>query len=280
MRPTRCRSPISNSISRTRRRTSGNLSAPRRTSREHLEITPTLEDDGLHAMALAYRAMSGYLQGNGIDWHTIERSVALEDPDRTVPLQRTPSAIQALLLYFDGRLVEARDRLETVCQRATEHGDESDTAYFLCWLAWLETQAGDLAVARARADQALLVATLTGSMSIRAFALACRAAVAALRGDMDSARCDCDDASGLAMQSANAIALRMIAVARCLLEMSVGDASATWQTARPLLAEVADVQGAWEPRALLFLPDALEALIALGELYRAGMLLDAFQDRA
>jgi DNA-binding CsgD family transcriptional regulator len=244
-----------------------------------LTITPTLDDDGLHAMALAYRAMSDFLRGHGIDWHIVEQSVALEDPERTVPLQRTPRGIQGLLLFFDGRFVEARERLELVCQRATERGDESDTAYFLCWLAWLETLAGDLRAAHARADQALLAATLTDSISIRAFALACRATVAALRGDVEVARRDCDEASGLAMQTTNGIALRMVAFARCLLELSLGNAPAAWQAAEPLLAQLTQVHGAWEPRALLFLPDAIEALIAIGELDRAETLLDAFLDR-
>src|SRR5205823_1833205 len=175
--------------------------------------------------------------------------------------QRTPGGIQGLLLLFDGRLVEARDRLELVCQRATERGDESDTAYFLCWLAWLETQAGDLPAAQARADQALLVATLTDSTSIRAFALACRATVTALRGDIESARRDCDDASCLAEQTTNGIAMRMIAIARCLLELSVGNAAAAWQSVEPLLARLAHHHGPWEPATLIFLPDAIEALI-------------------
>ena len=245
-----------------------------------LELTPSLGDDGLHAMALAYRAMSEYLRGNGIEWHTVEQSVALEDPDRTVPLQRTPSSIHGLLLLLDGRLAEARDRLESVCQRATERGDESDTAYFLCWLAWLEAQAGDLRAAHARADEALLVATLTGSTSMRAFALACRAVVNALRGDVEQARRECDEASGLAEQTTNGIAMRMIAVARCMAELSVEDAAAAWRAAEPLLAQLAQIRGSWEPSALLFLPDALDALIALGEVDRAAMVLDAFQDRA
>jgi DNA-binding CsgD family transcriptional regulator len=245
-----------------------------------LELTAKLGDDGLHAMALAYRAMSGYLRGNGIDWHTVEQSVALEDADRTVPLQRTPSSIQGLLLLLDGRLAEARDRLAFVCQRATEGGDESDTSYFLCWLAWLETQAGDVQAAHARADEALLVATLTGSTSIRAFALACRATVNALRGDIELTRRDCDEASRLAHQTTNGIAMRMIAVARCMAELAVGNPAAAWQAAEPLLTQVAHVRGPWEPSAFLFLPDALDALIALGELDRAGTLLDAFQDRA
>jgi len=244
-----------------------------------LELTATLDDDGLHAMALAYRAMSEYLRGNGIDWHAVEQSVAREDPDRTVPLQRTPGAIQGLLLLFDGRLVEARDRLELVCQRATERGDESDTSYFLCWLAWLETQAGDLRAAHARADQALLLATLTHSTSIRAFALACRATVTALLGDAELARRDCVDASCLAEQTTNGIAMRMIAIARCLLELSLGNAAAAWQGVEPVLTQVAHLRGPLEPGTLVFLPDGIEALVALGELERAEALLDAFQDR-
>jgi ATP/maltotriose-dependent transcriptional regulator MalT len=125
-----------------------------------------------------------------------------------------------------------------------------------------------------------LAATLTDGTSISAFALACRATVSGLRGDIESARRDCDDASVLALQTTNGIALRMIAFARCLLELSVGDAAAAWQAAEPVLAQVSHIRGAWEPRALLFLPDALEALIALGELDGAERLLDAFQDRA
>ena len=139
-----------------------------------------------------------------------------------MPLQRTPSSIQGLLLLLDGRLVEAR-RPSGVGMPACDRARRRKRHRLLSLLAGVAgNQAGDLQAAQARADQALLVATLTGSTSIRAFALACRATVSALRGDIELARRDCDDASCLAEQTANAIAMRMIAYARCLLELSVG----------------------------------------------------------
>jgi len=245
-----------------------------------LELTSQFEDDGLRAMALAHRGLSDYLRGHGIDWSTIEQALALEDPDRPVPLQRTPSSVHGLLLLFDGRLADARERLEFVRQRAAERGDESDTAYILCWLAWLETQAGDLQAAQARADEALLLATLTGSTSTRAFALACRASATALRGDIELARRDCDEASCLAEQTTNGVAMRMIAVARCTVELSAANPAAAWLAAEPLLAHLAHAGGPWEPSTLLFLPDGVEALIELGELDRAATMLNGFQDHA
>jgi DNA-binding CsgD family transcriptional regulator len=245
-----------------------------------LELTPKLGDDGLHAMALAYSALSGYLRGNGIDWVSLDQAVALEDPHRIVPLPRMPSTIHGLLLLLDGRLVEARERLEFVYRRATERGDESDTAYILSWLAWLETQAGNLPAARARADEALLLATSTGSISTRALALACRATVNALLGDVERARRESVEANELAEQTTNGVAARMAAVARCTVELCVGNAAAAWQAAESLLPHSVQFRGRWEPSTLLFLPDAVEALIALGELDRAGAILDAFQERA
>jgi DNA-binding CsgD family transcriptional regulator len=101
-----------------------------------------------------------------------------------------------------------------------------------------------------------------------------------LRGEIPLARRDCENAICLADQTANAIATRMIAYARCLLELSTEDASAAWQAAEPLLTQLAHVRGPWEPRALLVLPDALEALITIAELDRAETLVDALQDRA
>jgi DNA-binding CsgD family transcriptional regulator len=245
-----------------------------------LDLTRDLGDDGLYAMALGYRAMSEYLCGRGIDWLSLEQAVALEDPRPVVPLQRTPSGIQGLLLLFDGQLNPARVCLTEVCQRAIDRGDESDVAFFQCWLAWLETQAGDLQAARARAEEALLNATLTGSNSMRAFALACRAVVEVLLGNIDEARRLCDETRTLAQQSTYAIALITNAVAGCLADMSVEDVAGVWRTAEPLLVRLADVSVTWEPGTLLFLPDALEALIALDALDAAEHLLDASLERA
>jgi DNA-binding CsgD family transcriptional regulator len=101
-----------------------------------------------------------------------------------------------------------------------------------------------------------------------------------MRGDIDRARGECDEAHALAEQTTYVIAIRAIAVARCLAELSVDNVAAAWQAAELLLDQLSGLRGTWEPGALLFLPDALEALIALGELDRAGVMLDMFQQRA
>jgi DNA-binding CsgD family transcriptional regulator len=184
--------------------------------------------------------------------------------------------VAGLLLLFAGRLDEARERLVFVRQRAIDAGDESDLAFFLCWLAWLEVQAGNLAMARAYADEAALVASVTGSKSMRAFAHALSALVSAHRGQIDHARAECGAAAVLAEQTTYPIATRWIAIAACLTELSVDEVAAAWQAAEPL-AGWAETHTIGEPVAVSCLPDALEALIGLGGVDRAEALLDRFE---
>jgi DNA-binding CsgD family transcriptional regulator len=70
-----------------------------------------------------------------------------------------------------------------------------------------------------------------------------------------------------------------IVAARCLIELSVDNPTGTWHAAEPL-ARFWESHRISEPVGLWYLPDALEALIALGELDRAQALLDSFQSCA
>jgi len=69
------------------------------------------------------------------------------------------------------------------------------------------------------------------------------------------------------------------AAAQAMIGVSVGDYEAAWRGAREL-TEAVERQGIGEPVPLLFLPDALEALVALGRLDRAEPLLGRFDSRA
>jgi DNA-binding CsgD family transcriptional regulator len=244
-----------------------------------LDLTATLGDAGLHAQALAYTALGDYLSGRGIDWAAVDKSLTLEDPERIAPLQRTPTGVAGMLLLCAGRLDEAREKLTAVRQRALDRADESDLAYFVGWLAWLETLAGRFAVAQEYADEAVLVATLTDSKSLLTSARAFGSLVSAHRGDIDRARRESDEAAQLAKQTGYMLANTWIVAARCLIELSVDNLAGAWRAAESL-TRFWETHRINEPVGLWFLPDALEALITLGELDRAEALLDSFQSCA
>ncbi|MGN6867227.1 MAG: ATP-binding protein [Solirubrobacteraceae bacterium] len=245
-------------------------------ARMHAE---TIGDAGLLAEALAYCAMMRYLAGYGVDWDALGRALALEDPDRVAPLIVRPRALNAFLLLYVGRLAEAREQLLSVCAWARDRGDESDVAFVLWWLVWLETLSGNFSVAAEHAEEAERSAAMTGSRSSSTWVLAMRGLLRVHTGDLAGAREDCDAADSLAAEVGWTTATTWAVAARCLLEVSAENFPAAWRAAEPF-ARLAETHGIGEPVDVLFLPDGLEALIAVGELDRADRLLGEFERRA
>src|SRR5437773_2230476 len=64
-----------------------------------------------------------------------------------------------------------------------------------------------------------------------------------------------------------------------LAGLSEANPAVAWEASRPLL-ELVEVVGIAEPVPLMFLPDAVEALVALGQLERAESILDTLERRA
>ena len=63
-----------------------------------------------------------------------------------------------------------------------------------------------------------------------------------------------------------------------LAGLSEANPAVAWEASRPLL-ELVEVVGIAEPVPLMFLPDAVEALVALGQLERAESILDTLERR-
>lgn len=238
-----------------------------------------VDDTALVAEALALGAMGDFLSGKGVDWTKVQRSLALEDPDRLVPLTRRPATIAAFLLLYVGRSSEAREGLEALSTAAFDRGDESDLAFVMIWRSWLETRSGDFESAAALATEAVSLSALTGSRTMHAWAHTQRAYVHAHRGEVEEARSACAAAVGPVEQSGGLLPGLWIAASLALLELSLGDASAAWRVCEPL-TEALEQRGIAEPVVQFFLPDALEALILIGELDRAEALLRTFGERA
>jgi DNA-binding CsgD family transcriptional regulator len=236
-------------------------------------------DDALVGQALATGAMTDFLLGRGVDWDTVQRSVALEDRTRVVPLHHRPGTIAASLTFYVGRLSEARQRLQALRAWSLERGDESDLAWLDSTLSWLETTAGDFDAAVRLSDESELLARLTGSDSLHAWALCQRAYVRAHLGDIAGTRNDCSQATVLTARTNYVIPRIFVAASLGLLELSLGKIAAAWQACAPM-TELVEAHGLGEPITVAFLPIAIEALIALGHPERAGSLLNVFDRRA
>jgi DNA-binding CsgD family transcriptional regulator len=243
-----------------------------------LDRAQATRDRSLVAEALGLCAAFDFLCGRGVDWDKVERSLALEDPDSITPLLRHPTTVAAMLLLYVGRHAEARERLAAVRTAAGERGDESDLAFVLLWVSWLETRSGNLAAAAAAAEEGDALAALTGSRSTHANLLAQRALMHAHRGAIAETRRDCAEAAALLERLGAAWVGVWIAAALGLLELSLGNPRAAWEACERA-TEAVERQGIAEPVPLFFLPDALEALIGLGQLDRGEALLDAFERR-
>ena len=236
------------------------------------------EDDALLAEALGVRAMVDFLIGRGVDWARMERALSLEDPDRLLPQHLRPSSVSACLKLHVGRLAEAREELTAQRAAAIDSGDESDLAYVLFWLAWLETLSGDLDAAAAYAEDAAVQAALAGSRFNGAWALGQRAVVHAHRGEADAAREAAARAAEIAHELAAALPMLWVSAALGVLELSLGNPAAAWDAMRDLTERV-EADGVREP-TWVFIPEAIEALIGLGELDRAERLLTDWEHRA
>jgi DNA-binding NarL/FixJ family response regulator len=207
----------------------------------------------------------------------MERAAALEDPDRMALTGLSPGAVAANLFLFAGAHDEARKRLQQIRTRLVENGDEGDLAHLLLWLSWLETRCANFDAAEAIANEAITCAYWTGNLSMQRWATAQHAYVHAHTGRIEEALRDMAAASASDEAGVAQIGLWIIAT-RTFAEVSMENYDAAWEAARPL-AEMVEQGGLAEPVPMLFLPDAIESLVALDALDRAGRLLEAFEGR-
>ena len=243
-----------------------------------LALAQSVGDPALLGSALAMCSLFDYLGGRGVDWERVNRALELEDPDMIMPLLWRPSTIAAILLLYVERFAEAREKLTAVSTAARERGDESDLGFVLLWLGWLETRTANFGAAAALSDEAASVAALTGSESTRAIGLAQRALVHANTGDADETERLCAEARLLLERMGNAWVTVWVAAALATLAVSRSEPKAALDACEGPLAAL-ERDGIGEPIPAFFLPDALEALIARGDLGRAEPLVDQFERR-
>jgi DNA-binding CsgD family transcriptional regulator len=230
-------------------------------------------DPGVLADALAVVTMVSFLNGDGIMHERLDRALALEDPDRQRSVVTSPRYIAGLLLMWTGRMRQAVQTMLQLRAERVERGIESDVLMFSLYLVWAYLWLGqtDRAAAIAGGDSA--AARLLGDRGLSALALSASALVSAQRGELTAARAEANEAlelfTGLHWWSGVVWPRWALGFA----ELSAGDPAAAHAALEPLTAMLPSL-GLADPAGLCFLPDEIEALVALGEVDRAQGLVE------
>jgi DNA-binding CsgD family transcriptional regulator len=248
-------------------------------ARVALELAQRRQDAGALSRALAMMAIVDFFLGRGVDARRMQRSLALEQWSEPLPVEWRPSFLHGYMLKQTSQLQAAREVLEGVKSRLEAQGDETALPFLLSTLSELECWAGDLERAGEYAEAGHALAVQTGQGLIRAFLLASCARVDAQRGRIERARSLAEEGLAVARRGGLLPPVQFNTSVLAFIDLSLGDHAAVHARLGPLADTLARA-GMAEPGIVRFVPDEIEALVALGDLERAVSLLDAFQARA
>lgn len=212
---------------------------------------------------------------------SLERAVALEAATLHWRVLRHPSFAYGYWLTCVDELAKAEMVFEGLLRRAIEAGDESALPPIHNHLAMVACLRGAWSAAIQHADEAYALALQVGQRPSQAASLARRALAEARRGDVEPARASARRSLAIAAGETFDPAQPEPALARGgeialwalgFLELSLGRYAEADRSLRPLSRALLDA-GIREPGELRCLPDAIEALLGLGDIEAAEELL-------
>jgi DNA-binding CsgD family transcriptional regulator len=251
------------------RMVAGDLPAASRWAKASLQSADQAADPRLTAHSLARIALFEFLQGNGVQLDLLDKATALDAAAGEEPVGRLPmldpSLVTGLVLKWCDRLDEARLRLAARYRLALDRGDEASLPFLLYHFSQLECWTGNWDAAEEYALEACRVADESRQEPMRPAALYSLALVRAHRGQVQDARQLADETLALCTRTGNVPIRSVTTSVLGFLALSLDD----YQTVHAHLGRLADTSaavGLGEPSVVKFLPDEVEALIALGEI--------------
>jgi DNA-binding CsgD family transcriptional regulator len=239
-----------------------------------VDIAESLTDDEYalrHALSISALTCSLLGRPNG---QLLERAVKLQGALTLADLS-SPTTCLGRQRIWAGDLVAARQALESELTRYREHGHETACYEILAHLAEVEHRAGRFGRAARHLDEADDIAAEAG-VDVLGEILPVRAAVTCSLGDLDAASRYAREGLAVCERTAdrwNEIRCRSV---MGFLEISRDDPAAADGWLAPLPGLLRDME-LREPGAFPFVPDAVEALVALGQLDRAKELTDLLE---
>jgi hypothetical protein len=212
-------------------------------------------------------------RGYGVQQELMARALALESSAGEVAIDKRPTLELGLQLLFTDEFDQARRLLEGGAARALEHGDVDARSDALLLLTELEIRTGNWPLADQYASECLELARQVNTSNREPVALYARALVDAHLGRVEAARGAAEQGSALAPATGDETFRVLNEYVLGFLELSLGDFASAHARLGPLVGAL-HAMGVGEPTAFPVLPDAIEALVGLGELDQAERLIE------
>lgn len=234
------------------------------------------------AESRATLAWTQFFDGHGLRPELLELGSA--PWSRYTPNNRTPGLIRGMLLSLTDDLDAARETLLAEYRDVRDRGVDRVVCVALATLVELERRAGNWELAMEYAAEGHRVADVSGDGLGRHMLLQARGHLRARMGLLDDARADADAAMALGEAISSPRAVRFSHALLGFIELSVGNYQAVDRHLAPraalMLRTGTVTPGGFDPALVRFVPDHVEALVALGELERAQELLARFEQQA
>ncbi len=256
---------------------SGDLSSALAAAREADALARETHDPRRVAAATTIRGMMEIWGGGAADPEVLDRARKLGEEGHDLPADTysNPHTLLAVRSLYRYEVEEARREYAAAVTAADLVGDVDSLETYWWGLAQLEVRAGRYDAAEA------LVAQLRESVEtydLRRKSLRwIEGVLATYAGRVDEARAALDNVIAQAESEGNWFFVVYGRSALGFLELSIGDAPATIAAVDPVLSAPFVVEG--DPGQTGVLPIAAEALVATGELARAGSIVAHLEAR-
>lgn len=260
--------------------TAGNAPAEEslRSADDALAAAERTGDPGAVALGLTRVAVAGFVTGQGYERELFERALAAEDGLGDLLPEWLPSMWYACNAGFADDIETAR-RIFASRLRPRIERDGELALPLLAFQCHFECRAGDWVAADALAEEGVEMGLLDHFPLRRAMALGSRALIDVHLGRVEHARAAAGEGLRLAGLYGAGPPMLMNLWALGFLELALNDPAAAHERLGPL-AQMIVAAGALEPGIFRFLPEEIEALIALGRLDDARPLLDHLERAA
>ncbi|MCP9275310.1 helix-turn-helix transcriptional regulator [Mycolicibacterium arenosum] len=241
-----------------------------------VKLTDELDLPALSSRACAMWTMVNFVCGQGVDEQRLDRALELEDCDVDAPGPLDASTVNALVLAWTGRLDDAREYVSAVRSRCIERGEDGHAMFIDLHSALIDVWRGDFAAAATTATDATERAEQLGGDHALVIADTIGAVVAAYTGREREARAQARAAIERANRCGSPRLADQAIASLGFLELSLGNSADALTTLQPLVARFGTLPG-MEIVSATFLPDAIEAMIARGQIEDAEPMIEALE---